>query len=97
MANIIKFPGEFEGIKEKQRSDNESLRLYPTIDTLVFDEPEDDMREAEIETEHVDIQVIHDMEEDDYYVKAGNLLTHCETKEEANAIIRDIFRSLKRL
>ena len=56
------------------------------------------MREATIETKaHIDIIVIHDIEEDDYYVRAGNLLTHCETKEEANNIIRDIFKSLKKL
>ena len=101
MSNIINFPGDFVGIKEKQEVQNDgenTFKLYDTIDTLDFGESdEEDMREAIISTPQIDILVIHDMEEDDYYIRAGNLLTHCETKDEANNILRDILRSLKKL
>lgn len=97
--NIIEFPTEFKGVNEKQRpsTSEETLELYPTVDTLEFGEAEDEMMEALIETPHVDILVIYDVEEDDYYIKAGNLLTHAETKDEANCILRDIFKSLKKI
>ena len=99
MSNILEFPTEFKGINEPQRppEEGEALKLYPTIDTLVFVDDEAGMSEAIVSTKHVDILVIYDEEEDDYYIKAGNMLTHAETKKEANDLLRDIMQSLKKI